>query len=173
MEEVLIKKCGPEDMQTIHDMAQTVFRETYKEILSPEQMEYMMEWMYSMDSLQRQLEEGHVYYMALYDGVPAGYLSVQREGTDGEGREVFHLQKIYVLPLFQGKRVGQALFDTAIGHVRGAKMGEKALMELNVNRANKAVEFYRHQGMTILRQGDFDIGEGFYMNDYIMGLTIG
>ena len=40
-------------------------------------------------------------------------------------------------------------------------------------RSYKAVEFYRHQGMTILRQGDFDIGEGFYMNDYIMGLTIG
>lgn len=173
MVQVMIKKCGPADMQTIRDMAQTVFRETYKEILSPEQMEYMMEWMYSMESLHRQMEDGHVYYMAHHDGVPAGYLSVQREGVNEDGTEVFHLQKIYVLPRFQGKRVGQTLFDTAIGHVRSAKKGEKALMELNVNRANKAVEFYRHQGMAILRQGDFDIGEGFYMNDYIMGLTIG
>ena len=32
--------------------------------------------------------------------------------------------------------------------------------------------FYRHLGMTVLRQGDFHIGNGFYMNDYIMGLDL-
>lgn len=45
-------------------------------------------------------------------------------------------------------------------------------VELNVNRNNQAVGFYRHLGMEILRQGDFHIGNGFYMNDYIMGLNL-
>ena len=40
-------------------------------------------------------------------------------------------------------------------------------IELNVNRENPAVGFYEHIGMTRDRQGDFPIGKGFYMNDYI------
>jgi len=43
-------------------------------------------------------------------------------------------------------------------------------IELNVNRNNKAVSFYEHLGMKIARQGDFPIGKGFYMNDYIMSI---
>ena len=41
-------------------------------------------------------------------------------------------------------------------------------MELNVNRNNKALEFYKKMGMHIAESGDFNIGGGFYMNDYIM-----
>lgn len=45
-------------------------------------------------------------------------------------------------------------------------------MELNVNRNNKALQFYEYMGMRKLRKGDFPIGNGYYMNDYIMGLDI-
>ena len=31
---------------------------------------------------------------------------------------------------------------------------------------------YEHLGMHKARQGDFDIGEGFYMNDYIMSIEV-
>lgn len=37
---------------------------------------------------------------------------------------------------------------------------------------HKAVKFYERMGMRKLREGDFEIGGGFYMNDYIMGLEI-
>lgn len=43
---------------------------------------------------------------------------------------------------------------------------------LNVNRNNKALHFYEHKGMKKLREGDFPIGNGYYMNDYIMGLEL-
>ncbi len=172
MNEFFITKAGPDDLQTIHDIAQVVFRHTYREILSPEQMEYMMDWMYSPGNLKKQLEEGHVYYIAHSDGEPCGYLSVQREGVDPEGVEVFHLQKIYLLPPFQGGGMGRRLFGQAITHVRESKRSAKARIELNVNRSNPAVGFYKHLGLDILRQGDFHIGEGFYMNDYIMGIEL-
>ena len=47
-----IVKATGDDLQTIHDMAQVVFRHTYRDILSPEQMEYMMDMMYSLPNLQ-------------------------------------------------------------------------------------------------------------------------
>ena len=165
-------KASAEDIMSIHDMAEVVFRHTYRDILSPEQMEYMMDWMYSPSSLRRQMDEGHVYYIALREGEPCGYVSVQPEGAAPTGRMLFHLQKIYVMPSEQGRGLGRLLFEKALSFVREEAGGRPVSVELNVNRNNQAVGFYRHFGMEIRRQGDFHIGNGFYMNDYIMGLDL-
>lgn len=170
--DVEIKKAGADDVPTIHDLAQIAFRHTYRDILSPEQMEYMMDWMYAPENILKQFEDGHVYYILSCSGLPCGYVSVQREGVDPQGVEVYHLHKIYVLPSCQGEGLGRILFNRALEHVRAESHGRRARVELNVNRSNKAVSFYRHLGMTLLRQGDFHIGNGFYMNDYIMGLDL-
>lgn len=47
-----------------------------------------------------------------------------------------------------------------------------ARFELNVNRNNRAVGFYEHMGLCKDHDGDFPIGSGFYMNDYIMTKTL-
>lgn len=182
-----IISAGADDLQMVHDMAEVVFRHTYRDILSAEQMEYMMEWMYSLPSLHQQLKDGHVYYIGLgqedrdsNDGragqedrqKPSGYVSIQPDGLAEDGRLVYHLQKIYVMPSAQGSGLGRVLFETAIEHIRTASGGRPARIELNVNRNNPAVGFYKHLGMKLLRQGDFPIGNGFYMNDFIMGLDL-
>ena len=169
---VQIRKAETDDLQSIHDMAQVVFRDTYKGILSPDQMEYMMEMMYSLPNLRKQLEEGHHYYIAQDGDNRLGYVSLQHEGADEEGTEVFHLHKIYVMPDAQGQGVGKILFDTAVDHAKQIAAGRKARIELNVNRYNKAVDFYRHIGMRVLLEEDFPIGNGFYKTDYIMGLDV-
>lgn len=167
----LIRKASADDLQTIHDMAEVVFRHTYRDILSDEQMEYMMKWMYSLENLEVQISSGHVYYLAFRGAVPCGYFSVQREGLDEDGVMVWHLHKIYVMPSEQGRGLGRQLFESAIRHARSESSAGPRRMELNVNRSNPAVNFYEHLGMKRLRQGDFHIGGGFYMNDYIMGIS--
>ena len=168
MGEYRILRAGIDDIMHIHDMAEIVFRHTYKDILSPEQMEYMMDWMYSPENLQKQLEDGHVYHIAFRDNVPCGYVSVQPDGINEEGRLRYHLQKIYVLPNFQRRGIGDALFSHAEDYIR-ASYSSPWHLRLNVNRANSAQGFYRRRGLTIEETGDFDIGNGFFMNDYIMG----
>lgn len=162
-----IRKATVQDSELIHTMAWKVFPRTYEGILSEEQTEYMMHWMYDVGNVRCQMErEGHVYFIA-YDGeTPVGYVSV---GPDGEDK--VHLEKIYVLPEYQKTHAGGALFRHAVAYVREAFPAAVA-MELNVNRNNPALGFYRHMGMRIDRQGDFDIGNGFYMNDYIMRLDL-
>ena len=156
----------------IHDLAQVAFRHTYKDILSSEQVEYMMDWMYSPDNLRQQMAEGHVYYIAYSGSVPCGYVSVQQEGVADDGRMVFHLQKIYILLSEQGNGLGRILFDRVVSHAVACAGNDKVRIELNVNRNNPAVGFYQHLGMTVRRQADFHIGCGFYMNDYIMGIDL-
>ena len=52
-----IKKATTNDIQLINEMAQIVFPVTYREILSKEQLDYMMDWMYSPKNLRKQMEE--------------------------------------------------------------------------------------------------------------------
>ena len=162
-----IRKATLEDISLINELAWIVFPHTYNELLTPGQIEYMMDWMYSPANLQKQMtEDGHIYFIAYKDEEPAGYLSIQPEGE-----HTYHLQKIYVLPHFQGMKLGKLLFNHAIKAIKELHP-EPCQMRLNVNRENKAVTFYQRMGMVKVDEGDFPIGNGYYMNDYIMGLDI-
>ncbi|MBO4500519.1 MAG: GNAT family N-acetyltransferase [Bacteroidaceae bacterium] len=167
-----IRSATSDDIALIGNMAEVVFRETYRNILSPEQMEYMMEWMYSAHSLEKQMDIlGHKYFIASVEGRSAGYMSLNREKPLPDGTELFHLQKIYVMPDFQKNGLGRLLIDKAIDYVKTLSSAP-CRIELNVNRNNPAVGFYMNMGFRKVRQGDFYIGNGFYMNDYIMAVEI-
>jgi ribosomal protein S18 acetylase RimI-like enzyme len=163
-----IKKATLEDIPLIHELAWIVFPHTYKELLTPGQIEFMMDWMYSPTNLRKQMtEDSHTYFIAYQGDEPAGYLSIQPEGE-----HTYHLQKIYVLPSFQGKKLGKLLFHQAIQAIKELHP-EPCQMRLNVNRYNtKAVDFYIRMGMKKVFEGDFDIGHGYLMTDYIMALDI-
>ena len=159
-----IRKATENDLSVIRQIAGLAFPAAYRDILTAGQIDYMLQWVYSLSSLQRQFREGHVFFLAEKDGVPAGYVSVQPEsGT------LFHLQKLYVHPAFQATGVGRALFLHALSYARGCGA---ARVELNVNRHNSSLAFYRKMGMIVHREVDNPIGEGFYMNDYIMTIDL-
>lgn len=93
-----IRKATSADCELIHKLAWQIFPETYKEILSKEQTEYMMEWMYSLENIRKQMkEEGHVYLIAYEECEAAGYVSVQPEGDN-----LFHLQRFMYSLLSRG-----------------------------------------------------------------------
>lgn len=162
-----IRKATLDDLPVIQKLANIAFPHTYKDILSPEQLVYMMEWMYSDESIRQQMiAEGHLYYIAYKGEEPVGYVSICPEGD-----HTFHLQKLYILPDHQGCQLGRTLFNHAIASIKEIHPGP-CQMRLNVNRYNKAVDFYYRMGMKKVDEGDFHIGHGFYMTDYIMGIDI-
>ena len=79
----IIKKATTADIPLINKLAWNVFPETYKNILTHEQIEYMMDWMYSIENLHKQMEEeGHIYYIAYEECEAAGYVSIRQEDKD-------------------------------------------------------------------------------------------
>ncbi len=162
----MIRKASVADIPMIREMAEVVFRHTYASILSPAQMEYMMDWMYSEDSLRKQMAEQTFF---VEDG--RGYASLRPDGRTDDGRVRFHLEKLYVLPQFQKTGLGRRLFESAAAEARTVA-GGPCVLELNVNRNNPSLSFYEHLGMRRACQGDFPIGGGFYMNDYIMCIDL-
>lgn len=162
-----IREAALSDILLIHNMATQVFPHTYKDILSDVQLDYMMEWMYSEESLRKQItEDGHIYYLAFKDEIAVGYVSIRPEGDN-----LYHLEKIYVLPNYQGLKLGKRLFMHAIEAVKSIHPAPCSI-HLNVNRNNKALHFYEYMGMKKIAEGDFPIGNGYFMNDYIMSMDV-
>jgi len=161
---ITILPAGINDIEIIHSLAHRIWRIAYKEMISPEQMEYMLNMMYSHDSLQYQLEkQKHTFIIAWDDEVPVGFAAYFPKYDLSPG--IYRLDKLYVLPDQHGKGIGKKLIDhiTSVIKPLGA-----ALLELTVNRNNKALSFYQKLGFIIIKEIDQPIGEGFFMNDYVM-----
>ena len=156
-----------DNLRIIRKLAATAFPETYQYILSVEQLDYMFDMMYSLQSLRSQIDGGHVFYLIYKDNIACGYFSIEKQDTS-----LFHLQKLYILPSIQGCGAGRFAFDQIINIIKQLQP-HRCYMELNVNRHNhKAIKFYEQMGMKCVKEGDFDIGKGYFMNDYIMRIEL-
>jgi GNAT superfamily N-acetyltransferase len=161
---LLIKKATPASINDIRRIAQETWPVAYGELLSKEQLDYMLGMMYSETSLLEQMAKGHQFFMAELDGSAFGFASVSDEE---EGK--FKLNKLYVIPITQKTGAGKALLEKAIEY---AKQHGGNKLFLQVKRDNNARGFYEKQGFIITGELDLDIGNGYFMNDYIMELAL-
>lgn len=164
--ELVIRFADLDDIPTIGYLAQQIWPVTYGSILSEGQLNYMLEMNYSPESLNDQITKlHHRFLIAELDEEAMGFASFGE--TEDEGVQKLH--KIYVLPQTQGKGVGRALLDFVIEQI--VEEGATTL-RLNVNRQNKARNFYEKLGFSVTKEVDIEIGNGFQMNDYVMEKTL-
>jgi GNAT superfamily N-acetyltransferase len=161
-----IHEASPLEIEVIRAMIQRIWKPTYREILSEEQMDYMLDRMYNAVTLQEQMDAGHVFLILSEDNSPVGFAGYE---CDYKTEGTCKLHKIYLLPETQGKGLGKMLLHAVVDKAKEA--GQQRLL-LNVNRYNKARQFYRNSGFEVIAEEDIDIGSGYYMNDYIMELSL-
>lgn len=154
-----------EQLVFIHDLAHQIWPTTFHHILSAEQINFMLQRMYSISSLQEQMNKGHHFLLAKEDTQCQGYASYELE----DEKQITKLHKLYVLPSAQGKGLGRQILEEVVH--RAENNGHTALL-LNVNRYNQAVQFYKKIGFEIIGEEDNPIGNGFFMNDYVMRLPL-
>ncbi|WP_157603288.1 GNAT family N-acetyltransferase [Spirosoma telluris] len=162
---ITITQATEEDLPLIRDIAYQTWPNTFGEILSPAQISYMLEMMYSLDALTTQInEKKHVFLLAKNTDTDEylGYVSYELDYT---GQPLAKIHKIYLLPASQGKGVGR-LFIDQVGAIALAHQNTR--LGLNVNRYNKAIQFYERMGFLIVGTEDIDIGDGFLMEDFVM-----
>lgn len=157
-----IREANFSQIPIIRDIAARTWSVTFKDILSPEQISYMLDRMYSAESLTRQINvNGHKLILAVLENTYLGYASYEISNK----QQTTKLHKIYVLPESQGLKIGEQL----LGFVElKAKESGDLYLSLNVNRDNKAIGFYQKKGFDIVAQEDIDIGNGYFMNDFVM-----
>jgi diamine N-acetyltransferase len=154
-----------EQLHIIHRLAHLIWPVTYASILSKDQFDYMMQMMYSIDSLEEQIQT-KPFLLVDDEGEFIGFASYE---LNFENSSKTKIHKLYVLPQIQGKGVGKTL----VHHIKKiAIQAQNSSLILTVNRFNKAKDFYEKLGFTIVEEKQFQIGNGYIMDDYVMELPI-
>lgn len=149
------------EIHALAEMASGIWHECFTEILSKEQIDYMVEMFQSEDAMRKQItEDGYRYYRILADGETAGYTAIRPQG------DRLFVSKVYLKKEFRHLGIGSA----AIMEIDGICRREGfASAYLTVNKANeKAIKSYRRNGYECLGPQVTDIGNGFVMDDYVM-----
>lgn len=157
-----IIQSSKQQLAIVRELAYKIWPDTYGEILSVEQLNYMLDNFYSISSLEEQFDSGHVFLFVEEDGQYLGFAAYE---TDCKEKGKTKLHKIYVMPNTQGKGIGKFLLNEV---EQRTKQAENNFLFLNVNKYNKAVSFYKKQGFVKIADEVIDIGQGYVMDDFVM-----
>jgi GNAT superfamily N-acetyltransferase len=163
---ISIRPAEPDDINTIGFLAQQIWPIAYDGIVPPDQLRYMLNLFYSPAALRRQMVDERHQFLLVEQGEEAiGFASWGAMKDAG----LFKLHKLYVLPGQQGKGLGRSMLQFIFGVIgpEGAKV-----LRLNVNRFNKARQFYEKLGFRVVGEEDVDIGNNYFMIDYIMEAAV-
>ena len=163
---MIIRALKQDELSIVHEIAHATWPDTFKDILSQDQILYMLNWMYNLKQLESQFNQGHQFFVAEVDGKPVGFIGIE---PDYPEKGLAKIHKIYILPNQQGLGIGKKLIEFVKDIALQSDM--KGLL-LNVNRFNKAVDFYKVIGFKILFEENIDIGNGYLMEDYVMQLDL-
>ncbi len=163
---IILETVTTKDIPIIQEIAHTTWFPTFEEILSKEQIKYMLEMMYSTESLTEQIEvKNHIFYLAKENTTNLGFISVE---LNYQNQPKAKIHKIYILPNLQGKGIGKILMQKA--EDLALENNQKSIT-LNVNRFNKALNFYENIGYQIIKTEDINIGNGYLMEDFVLEKT--
>jgi diamine N-acetyltransferase len=164
---ITISEAAITDIPIIQDIANKTWPNTYGEILSSEQLEYMMNLIYSEESLLNQIQKRQQLFFIVNDGITnIAFFSIEHQYNN---EAITRINKIYILPQAHGKGIGKYLIDTI---TTLAKEKESKKLSLNVNKYNKALLFYQKIGFIITNEVDIEIGNGYLMEDFVMEKSI-
>lgn len=170
-----IVPAGPTDVNTIERIARATWPDTFGDILSAKQIEYMLQMMYRPDALQEQMSAGHEFHLLLVaDSAEAGdyagpgrrfravgYVSHQLDHSPRATK----IHKLYVLPDYQGRGFGKLLIEKVVNL---ALRHDQLAVKLDVNYQNPAIPFYEKLGFEKVERYDTEIGNGYLMEDWRM-----
>ena len=149
-------------LPAISALAGTIWRAYYPAITGKDQIEYMLSWMYSLETMCTELRNGIRYERQLLHDELIGFASYGLTNEPGS----IKLHKLYLLPKLHGQGFGTQLLKHCETEARN--LGAR-VMTLNVNKKNaRAIAAYQRNGFTITQSVVNDIGRGFVMDDYIM-----
>jgi ribosomal protein S18 acetylase RimI-like enzyme len=158
--EIKIEQINQSHIEALQQIGRQTFSETFAESNSAENMAKYLEEAYSYEKLSAELNDPNsLFYFAMMGQDVIGYLklNVGASQTEVKDNDALEIERIYVLKSFQGKRVGQLLFDKAI---EIAKAQHVAYVWLGVWEENKkAIQFYTRNGFVEFDQHVFVLGD--------------
>jgi len=153
----------PTEVDSVMSMAREIWPAAYGQMISAEQIDYMLGWMYAPQRLLAEITDGIAYRWIVRDGERIGFAAF---GPVRHGAAC-PLHKCYLLPSSQGYGAGSEAMVLLCAEAAAAGATR---LDLRVNRHNTpAIGFYLKNGFAITGEDCLDIGGDFAMDDYLMG----
>ena len=160
---ITISEATKNDIKTIQKIVYITWPITYGEILSEQQLKYMLDLFYSEEALTGQFDKKEqLFYLITEEESILGFIGIEHN-YQKENKTKIH--KIYILPETQGKGIGKLAVEAV---ERLALENNSTSLLLNVNRFNKALNFYERVGFKVVDEVNIEIGNGYLMEDYVM-----
>jgi ribosomal protein S18 acetylase RimI-like enzyme len=160
MNKIEIRKVSLSDIKELQSIGRQTFFETFAEVNTESNMKRYLDENFSIGKLTSELIiPNSEFYFAILDNNVIGYLKlnfgqVQTELKDPQAVEI---ERIYVLNDFQGKKVGQILYDTAL---QIATKKRANYLWLGVWEKNhRAIRFYQKNGFSEFDKHIFRLGD--------------
>jgi len=154
-----IRKATISDAVQLQQIARQTFSDTFSAVNSTENMEKYLTERFSIETLKSELQcENSEFYFAEKDHEIAGYLKINVGNAQSEPQEpgALEIERIYVRKDFQGKKVGQLLYQQA---VEVAEEKDARYVWLGVWEENhRAVAFYKKNGFVEFGKHIFKLG---------------
>jgi diamine N-acetyltransferase len=163
---ITFREATSHDFKLIQDIAYATWPETYGQILSKAQLDYMLGNFYSLENLHANCNAKQLFYIIEEEKTPQGFLGIEHHYNS---EKITKIHKIYILPNYQGKGIGKLALDF-IANL--AKDNQSKKLRLNVNKYNKAIDFYKKIAFEITSEVVIEIGNGWAMDDYVMEKVI-
>ena len=159
---IVFKKAAEKDIPLIQELATQSWTAGYADILSKEQIDYMLGKMYSQSEISKHFQNpNYQYYFIVSDDIPAGFIGFEFHFE----KDTTKLHRIYLLKEFKGIGLGKKGLQFLKEKV-SANSDNRII--LNVNKDNPAKKIYESQGFKVFHEEVFDIGNGFVMDDFLM-----
>lgn len=154
-----LSAASEKDISTIQVLAREIWNDHYPAIIGQAQVDYMLNRMYTEEAMLHQMQSGQLFFLVLENETPIGFAALENKGPGN-----YFLNKCYIKTTQQRTGVGSYVIHEIMKNYRDCRE-----LRLQVNRQNyKAINFYFKMGFVIEQVADFDIGDGYFMNDFIM-----
>ena len=153
----------------VEEAAYNVWHNYYKEIYSPEQIDYMLKKYQSKEALKQQMRQGYIYHMLLSDGKLAGYMCILAQSD-----HVF-ISRLYIKAEYRRQGLAKRAINYLNSIFSSPDLGFTHIkkMVLRVERQNSfAINVYEHLGFRKIRAEERRIGGGFVCSEYVMERNI-
>lgn len=159
MENIQIRKAGPEDVALLQQISRTTFYEAFSAANTAENMDKYLSENFAATKLAEELNNplSH-FYFAMAENEVIGYLKLNNGAaqTELKEKEGIEIERIYVLNAWLGKKAGQSLYEHAgsIAQQTGMKYIWLAVWEENA----RAIRFYTKNGFVAFDKHSFLLG---------------
>lgn len=153
------------DFKQLEPFAASIWEQHYTPIIGADQVAFMLNKYQSAQAMFDQFSAGYKYAVVISGDQKAGYFAY-----DGKAEKEVFISKLYIHKDFRRRGLGRRILDFISKEARA--LGCTA-MTLSVNKDNSdSIQFYIAYGFQAIKAQKVAIGEGFYMDDYVMSCPV-